>query len=140
ARYNFLRALELAKNAENSSLLANVLYRMGRIYLEKDAPDDALKLFQLGQIAAQDSGSEIAVAILCANEAWAYAKMGSIEQTHKMIRRAQDEFVRADQGKTPTWAKFFSETDVHAMTERCTSTWRRRSRPTRSRRPEGTHG
>jgi len=116
ARYHFLRALELAKNADNSSLLANVLYRMGRIYLEKDAPDDALKLFQLGQIAAQDSGSEIAVAILCANEAWAYAKMGSIEQTHKMIRRAQDEFVRADQGKTPTWAKFFSETDVHAMT------------------------
>jgi transcriptional regulator with XRE-family HTH domain/tetratricopeptide (TPR) repeat protein len=116
ARYHFLRALELAKTAENSSLLANVLYRMGRIYLEKDAPDDALKLFQLGQIAAQDSGSEIAVAILCANEAWAYAKMGSPEQTHKMIKRAQDEFMRADQGKTPGWAKFFTDTDVHAMT------------------------
>jgi transcriptional regulator with XRE-family HTH domain len=116
ARYHFLRALELAKKAENSSLLANVLYRMGRIYLEKDAPDDALKLFQLGQIAAQDSGSEIAVAILCANEAWAYAKMGSPDQTHKMIRRAQDEFARADMAKTPTWAKFFTETDVQAMT------------------------
>lgn len=116
ARYHFLRALELAKNAQNSSLLANVLYRMGRIYLEKDAPDDALKLFQLGQIAAQDSGSEIAVAVLCANEAWAYAKMGNPEQTHKMIKRAQDEFARADLGRTPIWAKFFTETDVHAMT------------------------
>lgn len=116
ARYHFLRALELAKNAQNSSLLANVLYRMGRIYLEKDAPDDALKLFQLGQIAAQDSGSEIAVAVLCANEAWAYAKMGIVEQTHKMIKRAQDEFARSDLGRTPIWAKFFTETDVHAMT------------------------
>jgi transcriptional regulator with XRE-family HTH domain len=116
ARYHFLRALELAKNAENSSLQANVLYRMGRIYLEKDAPDDALKLFQLGQIAAQDSGSEIAVSVLCANEAWAYAKMGNIDQTHKMIKRAQDEFGHADVERAPRWAKFFTEVDVHAMT------------------------
>jgi len=116
ARSHFLRALELAKEAQNPSLMANVLYRMGRVYLEQDAPDEALKLFQLGQLAAQDSGSEVTVAVLCANEAWAYAKMGLPEQTHKMLGRAHDEFARADLSQTDTWAKFFTETDVYAMT------------------------
>jgi len=116
ARFHFSKALEFAKDVQNNSLMANVLYRMGRVYLEKDAPDDALKMFQLGQIAAQESGAEIAVAVLCANEAWAYAKMGLVEQTQKMLGRAQDEFARADLSRTPTWAKFFTETDVYAMT------------------------
>jgi transcriptional regulator with XRE-family HTH domain len=116
ARFHFSKALELAKEVENKSLMANVLYRMGRVYLEKEAPDDALKMFQLGQIAAQESGAEIAVAVLCANEAWAYAKMGLVEQTQKMLGRAQDEFARSDLSRTPTWAKFFNETDVYAMT------------------------
>lgn len=116
ARFHFSKALELAKEVQNNSLMANVLYRMGRVYLEKEAPDDALKMFQLGQIAAQESGAEIAVAVLCANEAWAYAKMGLVEQTQKMLGRAQDEFARADLARTPTWAKFFTETDVYAMT------------------------
>lgn len=116
ARHHFMEALSLAKEAKNNSLVANVLYRMGRIYLEKEAPDEALKLFQLGQLAAQDSGSELAVSVLCANEAWAYAKMGNIDQTHKMIKRAQDEFARSDQGKVDGWASFFNTVDVHAMT------------------------
>jgi transcriptional regulator with XRE-family HTH domain len=116
ARFHFLRAMQLAKEAKNNSLMANVLYRMGRIYLEHGAPNDALKLFQLGQIAAQESGSEIAVAVLCANEAWAYAKMGKVEQTQKMMGRAQDEFARANPDNIPSWAKFFTENDVHAMT------------------------
>jgi tetratricopeptide (TPR) repeat protein len=116
ARFHFLRAMQLAKEAKNNSLMANVLYRMGRIYLEHGAPNEALKLFQLGQIAAQESGSEIAVAVLCANEAWAYAKMGKVEQTLKMMGRAQDEFARANPDNIPNWAKFFTATDVYAMT------------------------
>jgi transcriptional regulator with XRE-family HTH domain len=116
ARFHFSKALELAKNVENNSLMANVLYRMGRVYLEKDAPDDALKMFQLGQIAAQESGAEIAVSLLCANEAWAYAKMGLVDQTVKMLGRAHDEFARADLARTPTWAKAYTENDVYAMT------------------------
>ncbi len=116
ARFHFSKALELAKEVQNHSLLANVLYRMGRVYLEQDAPNDALKLFQLGQIAAQDSGSEIAVALLCANEAWAYAKLGEVDQTHRMLGRAHDEFARADMSRTPSWASHVDELDVHALT------------------------
>lgn len=116
ARFHFSKALELAKEVQNHSLLANVLYRMGRVYLEQDAPNDALKLFQLGQIAAQDSGSEIAVALLCANEAWAYAKLGEVDQAHRMLGRAHDEFARADLSRTPSWAAHVDELDVHALT------------------------
>ncbi|WP_026453156.1 helix-turn-helix transcriptional regulator [Saccharomonospora iraqiensis] len=115
ARNHFAQALDLAKHGENNPLVANILYRMGRVYLHQEAPDDALKLFQLGQLAAQDSGSELAVAVLCANEAWAYAMMGNEEQAVKLLGRTRDEFARADLANAESWVRFFDETDVHAM-------------------------
>lgn len=115
ARNHFGRALELAREAKSDPLVANILYRMGRVYLHEDAPNDALKLFQLGQIAAQESGSELAVAVLCANEAWAYAQMNKPEQAMKLLGRTRDEFARADVQNAEAWVKFFNETDVYAM-------------------------
>jgi transcriptional regulator with XRE-family HTH domain len=115
ARNHFGRALELAKAGESDELVANILYRMGRVYLHKEAPDDALKMFQLGQIAAQQSGSELAVAVICANQAWAYAMMGHEDQTMKLIGRTRDEFARSDHGEAADWVKFFNEDDVYSM-------------------------
>ncbi|MBB3049575.1 transcriptional regulator with XRE-family HTH domain [Prauserella isguenensis] len=115
ARGHFANALNLAKQGDNHPLVANILYRMGRVYLHQEAPNDALKLFQLGQIAAQESGSELAVAVLCANEAWAYAMMGNSDQAVKLLGRTRDEFARADLVNAESWVKFFTETDVHAM-------------------------
>ncbi|PRX47816.1 helix-turn-helix protein [Prauserella shujinwangii] len=115
ARGHFAHALDLAKQGENHPLVANILYRMGRVYLHQEAPNDALKLFQLGQIAAQESGSELAVAVLCANEAWAYAMMGNAEQAVKLLGRTRDEFQRADLANAESWVRFFTETDVYAM-------------------------
>ncbi|MFD9891595.1 tetratricopeptide repeat protein [Amycolatopsis sp. NPDC059027] len=115
ARGHFANALDLAKQGDNHPLVANVLYRMGRVYLHQDAPNDALKLFQLGQIAAQESGSELAVSVLCANEAWAYAMMGNEEQAVKLLGRSKDEFERANLAEAESWVKFFTETDVYAM-------------------------
>ncbi|WP_199430701.1 helix-turn-helix transcriptional regulator [Qaidamihabitans albus] len=115
ARGHFANALDLAKQGDNHPLVANVLYRMGRVYLHQEAPNDALKLFQLGQIAAQESGSELAVAVLCANEAWAYAMMGNSEQAVKLLGRTRDEFQRADLANAESWVRFFNETDVYAM-------------------------
>src|SRR6476469_170425 len=114
ARNHFGRALELAKAGESDELVANILYRMGRVYLHKEAPDDALKMFQLGQIAAQQSGSELAVAVICANQAWAYATMGHEEQTMKLIGRTRDGFARASH-EAANWVKFFNEDDVYSM-------------------------
>ncbi|MDT8910378.1 helix-turn-helix transcriptional regulator [Amycolatopsis sp. PS_44_ISF1] len=116
ARGHFANALDLAKQGDSHPLVANVLYRMGRVYLHQDAANDALKLFQLGQIAAQESGSELAVAVLCANEAWAYALMGNEDQAMKLLGRSKDEFARADVANAESWVKFFNETDVYAMT------------------------
>jgi transcriptional regulator with XRE-family HTH domain/tetratricopeptide (TPR) repeat protein len=115
ARNHFGRALELAKAGNSNQLVANILYRMGRVYLHKESPDDALKMFQLGQIAAQESGSELAVAVICANQAWAYAMMGHEDQTMKLIGRTRDEFARSGGGDAEDWVKFFNEDDVYAM-------------------------
>lgn len=115
ARTHFARALELAKQGHNYPLVANILYRMGRIHLHHNAPSKALTEFQLGQAAAQASGSTLAVAILCANQAWAYAKMGLNDEALALLGRSGDEFTRADLDETPPWARFFTETDLSAM-------------------------
>jgi transcriptional regulator with XRE-family HTH domain len=115
ARNHFGRALELARSGGSDTLVANVLYRMGRVYLHQDAANEALKFFQLGQIAAQESGSELAVAVLCGNEAWAYAALGNAAQAQKLLGRMRDEFSRSDVANAESWVKFFDETDVHAM-------------------------
>jgi tetratricopeptide (TPR) repeat protein len=115
ARNHFGRALELAKAGDSDQLVANILYRMGRVYLHNEAPQDALKMFQLGQIAAQESGSELAVAVICANQAWAYAMMGHEEPAMRLIGRTRDEFARANLAEAEDWVRFFNETDVYAM-------------------------
>ncbi|SDY41435.1 Helix-turn-helix [Micromonospora pattaloongensis] len=116
ARCHFARALEQARHTNNPSLVANVLYRIGRLHLHQGYFRDALKFFQLGQLAAQDAGSELTVALLCANEAWAYALLGDTSQALKSIDRAQDEFTRADLLAAPAWVCFFGLADLHAMT------------------------
>jgi hypothetical protein len=71
--------------------------------------------FQLGQVAAQTSGSALAVAILRANQAWAYATMGLDDEALALLGRSTDEFARADLAEAPAWATFFTETDMSAM-------------------------
>jgi hypothetical protein len=96
--------------------VANILYRIGRLHLHRGFFRDALRFLQLGQIVAQDSGSELTVALLCANEAWAYALLGDASQATKSIRRAQDEFARGVPDAAPTWVRFFGIADLSAMT------------------------
>jgi transcriptional regulator with XRE-family HTH domain len=114
ARRHLARALEQAKHADDPSLVANTLYRMGRLHLHRGWTRDALKFFQLGQIAAQDAGCELTVAMLCANEAWAYALLEDEVQALKSLGRAEDEFARADRNAAPAWVRFFGEADLNA--------------------------
>ena len=116
AHHHLDLALELATEAGNEDLTANIHYRRGRIRLHYGAPDGALGQFQLGQLAAQRSGSRLAAAILCANQAWAYAKKGDKELATGLLGRAEEEFAAADVADPPDWAKFFTRTDVAAMT------------------------
>lgn len=114
ARRHFARALEQAKEADDNSLAANILYRMGRLHLHRAMHRDALRFFQLGQIAAQDSGCGVTVAMLCANEAWAYAMIGDRRQMGRSVARASDEFDRADHENAQSWVRFFGQADLHA--------------------------
>lgn len=114
ARRHFARALEQAKQTDDHSLAANTLYRMGRLHLHRGMHKDALRFFQLGQITAQDSGCGVTVAMLCANEAWAYALIGDQRQMVRSIGRAEDEFGRADHDHAQTWVRFFGHADLHA--------------------------
>lgn len=114
ARCHLARALEQAKHAKDPSLAANVLYRMGRVHLHLGRIEDALRFFQLGQICAQDASCELTVAMLCANEAWAYALLGDERLALKSLERAHDEFNRADHKSAPVWVRFFGEADLTA--------------------------
>jgi transcriptional regulator with XRE-family HTH domain/tetratricopeptide (TPR) repeat protein len=114
ARQHFGRALEQAKHANEPALMAKVLYCLGRLHLHRNWLSDALKFFQLGQIAAVESGSEIAVAMVCANEAWTYALLGNSSQATKSATRAEDEFVRGRADTAPRWVSFFGEADLDA--------------------------
>jgi tetratricopeptide (TPR) repeat protein len=55
---HFERALTLARQAENEELIASVLTRAGRMFLHHNAPEDALKAFQLGFVAAHNSWTD----------------------------------------------------------------------------------
>jgi hypothetical protein len=102
SRSYFAIALEFAKQSGDPGLMSNIRYRIGRVYLHHKDADDALKWFQLGQVAAQDSGSELAVAVLCGNEAWAYAMMGDDVQATKLLGRSRDDLARRIWPRRPT--------------------------------------
>ncbi len=114
ARRHFGRALELAKAGEDNSLSANVLYRMGRLHLHRNMYLEALRFFQLGQIAAQDAGCTLTVAMLCANEGWAYALLNDRDQMQRSLGRARDEFARSELDNARAWVRFFGEADLNA--------------------------
>ncbi|MEU4424194.1 helix-turn-helix domain-containing protein [Actinoplanes sp. NPDC024001] len=111
----FARALEEARECEDLSLAANVLYRLGRLHLHRAYIAEALKFFQLGQLVAQDADDPLTIAMLCANEAWAYALMGDRNKALSSLGRAQDEFTRPRTDHVPGWVSFFGTADLHAL-------------------------
>jgi len=111
----FGRALELARTAGNDELVANVCYRMGRLYLHYDAAEEALNQFERGQAAARRTDSALARAILSANLAWAEARRGDAAAALALLHAARDEFAAASPVAAPPWAAFFGETDLAAM-------------------------
>ncbi len=116
ARRRFGRALELAAEAGNDNLVANIRYRLGRLYLHRHDVPGALAEFARGRAAAGRSDSRRAAAILVANEAWAFA-MGRDERA-ALSRLAEAEAAFAEAGSWPRprpWEAFFREADMAAM-------------------------
>lgn len=116
ARRHFVRALEQARAAGHQSLAANVLNRMGRLHLHRGMYKEGLRFFQLGQITAQESGCSLTVAILCGNEAWAYALLGDRARMNQSLTRAATELERADRESAEVWVQYFDEVELRVIT------------------------
>ncbi|SED63202.1 hypothetical protein SAMN04489727_8662 [Amycolatopsis tolypomycina] len=110
----FGRALELAQIAGNDDLVANVRYRIGRLYLHYDAVEEAVNQFDHGRAAADRIDPTLAGAILSANLAWAQAKQGNAAEALASLHRARDEFA-AETVPAPPWSAFFGANDLTAM-------------------------
>ncbi|MFE6645065.1 helix-turn-helix domain-containing protein [Nocardioides sp. NPDC057772] len=116
ARRHFARAIEQAREAEDDSLTANVLYRMGRLHLHRGLHREALRFFQLGQVFARSTGCGTTAAMLSANEAWAYAYLDDKPQMARCLLTAHEEFADADTTAAASWVAFFGASDLDAMT------------------------
>jgi transcriptional regulator with XRE-family HTH domain len=116
ARRHLVQSLVLARQTHALPLMANTLYRLGRVSLHQDQPRDALHLFGLGQLAAQQARCPASTAILQANTAWAYALLGADTQAVDSLTRARTELDRADRDTAPAWTRFaLAEADVHGI-------------------------
>ncbi|MDS0135305.1 MULTISPECIES: hypothetical protein [unclassified Amycolatopsis] len=116
ARRRFERALDIAAEAGNESLIANIHYRLGRVHLHRHDADGALAEFARGRAAARRSDSRRALAILAANEAWACAMAGDEHSALTRLEEAEAAFATADSWPEPRpWEAFFRETDMAAM-------------------------
>jgi transcriptional regulator with XRE-family HTH domain len=109
ARGYFARALTQARRAGDPSLIANVLYRAGRLHLHQGLTREALRFFQLGKIAAAECCCSVTAAMLCANEAWAYGILGDARDA-----LTEEEYARAS-GPAAPWISFFGPTDLEAL-------------------------
>jgi hypothetical protein len=92
----------LARDIEDHELAAHLLGAMGRVSLEREHATDALRFFQLAQLAAQDAGSHAELARLHANEAWAYALVGEPKLVTDALDRAGHEYGHALAARKPS--------------------------------------
>lgn len=119
ARQYLTQAVQTTQEADNPAHSAIVLYYLGRVPLDNGDPVEALKLFQLGQIAAQDSRSATPVAFLLANEAVAYAHLGDSRQAMTALRRAEDEYAHATQeDQHPEFTRLFDHVALNTAAGR----------------------
>ncbi|NIK58241.1 helix-turn-helix domain-containing protein [Kribbella shirazensis] len=107
ARRYLMNALVLAKDADEPSLASSILYRLGRVSMQEAQPAEALRMLQLGQLAAQDAGDPAEVARLHANEALAYAMLGKHDHVQDALARAEHEMGRADRSRVSPWTTLY---------------------------------
>lgn len=107
ARSYLALAFLYAQQAGADSLAASIFYVLGRISLFERHPRSALRLFQLGQISAQDASNRAESARLHSNSAWAYAMMGNERQMRDALARAEHEIGLVDEGGLDPWTQVF---------------------------------
>lgn len=132
AHRHLRRALDLAHWGGDQALVANVRYRLGRVFLDHEHPNQALAEFQHSETAANACGSALALTITYTNQAWTQAIMGHPHEAQILQGQASDTFARAD--VAPGWARFFTTTDLSAMVGTVATELALRVGPTYTRR------
>ncbi|MFF2554665.1 hypothetical protein ACFVUS_26935 [Nocardia sp. NPDC058058] len=115
ARQYATMAMVFARRAGADSLVASVLYVLGRISLIERDPRTALRMFQLGQLPAQDAANGGESARLYANEAWAHAMMNDAGRMRLALARAEEEIARVGDLIDPWTRVFFSPGEFTGM-------------------------
>ena len=107
ARSYLALAFLYAQQAGADSLAASIFYVLGRISLFERRPKSALRLFQLGQISAQDGSNRAESARLYSNSAWAHAMIGNERQMRDALARAEHEISLVDDVDVDPWTQVF---------------------------------
>ncbi|MBB4964979.1 tetratricopeptide repeat protein [Saccharothrix violaceirubra] len=113
---HFGTALKLASSIGHDALMANIYYRLGRVWLHHNAPGPALAEFRLGERAARRAGSALALAVVNVNQAWAYAHMGMEHEALALLSDVPTTFAHAQGEPVSDWAAFFTPADLSGMT------------------------
>lgn len=90
----YLRSLESAQRAEEPVHAAHALQSLGGLYLEAGHFPEALRLFRLGALPAQEAMSSGMLADLARSEACAHASLRSVDETQRALRRAEEHYAR----------------------------------------------
>jgi len=115
ARRYLTGGLALGREIDDLNLISGAFHRLGRVSIHQGRAREALKLWQLGQIVAQDGGCLVSVAVLHANEAWAYAMLGADDRVRDALARAEGELARVDADTVPSWARFSAPADIDGL-------------------------
>jgi tetratricopeptide (TPR) repeat protein len=112
---HFTQALELARSGAGD-LPADIHYRIGRVHLHHNNPDQALTEFIRGEHIARDCRATLATSLLLANQAWSHATLGRADDTLRLLGQAADAFDEAAPATAPSWLAFYDRTDLSGLT------------------------
>jgi len=93
----YLRSLESARLAGEPLLAAHALSNLGDLYLKAGHFGEALQIFQLGSIPAQQAAAPGMLARLAFDEARAHAGLGNVDEVQRALRHAGEHYDRAQQ-------------------------------------------
>jgi tetratricopeptide (TPR) repeat protein len=116
AQKYFTLALQAAKEAADSPLRAEVLSRMARQMIHLGRPGDALDLIQAAQRGAGERVTTTTSCLLYTLEARAYAGLGSVQEVHRAVGRAEEALAGAQPAEDPAWIRYFDAAEAAGCT------------------------
>lgn len=88
ARWHFQEGVRLAGAADDRALAALIVDAAGRMELQRDEPNEALKLFQLATI--RHNPTQPVPPLLHATTATAYARLGATRDAHRHLTESRE--------------------------------------------------